>query len=934
MLQPEPTFRPPSRRGDNDDVERVSAASREVDPATSEAAGHALTAFAAAALELVRGESADPGLRALARAVALGTGAELVVARVAVEGNGLVARAVHSESVALAAELEGTRMPLADAGTEELDLEDAPGDPSAPAAVRRAAARAGAPIVRFVPVAPEGEVVAALELYRSGLPFGPDEQALARAAAAHLTLALRLDQGSNGHTDLTLTQLELLGGALAAGADEAEAAEQIVRVAVEAAESAGALLWRIEPESAPAFLAADGFGGRTPDLTDLPGLVRRALDEGEAAPQQVGPWLMHTVPLGEPPVAALQLAFAPGEAEEPELAKLAPFAVGAALALRRSRRVSLIALALKRSQTLVAVVSQAIAQLSLTHTLETAVDRVAELTSSGHVGIYLQEGGRLVDAASRNLSGPHTDLAERLLELALGPFRSRGFLFIEDMKGDPRLSGLGAAIEEGGVRRALFIPLLVRDEVIGALGVFKTRPRPYREGEEGLLIALSSQLAVAVQNARLHERTKELSEILEQTLNSERRAARQLRGLYEISQSFTESLSLDATLEAVARTMVGLLDADVAVIRMPDPRTGGLTARAVHVADPRLTDVVEALAAGPQPLSAPLARELVDAKHAVVLRPGMFSADDVHRVLDPFLRRGASAAVLPLATPGEVLGTLTIVSFDPTRPLETDDVDVALAVAAQAALAIDNARLYQQQKDFAETMQRSLLPRALPRVRGLDVGHVYQSSARVDVGGDLYDFVELEDGRLAVAVGDVLGKGISAAADMAMTKFSFRVLARGDAEPSAVLASANDVVCEEIEPGKFVTLLYAVVDPVARQLACGSAGHPPAKIVEPSGRVKSLGVSGLPLGIEPDQEYPSERIELEPGSVVVLYTDGVLEARRDGELYGEERLDRLLAEHHDLPAQELASAILDDCRRHAGGDLSDDCAIVCLKLAR
>ena len=210
--------------------------------------------------------------------------------------------------------------------------------------------------------------------------------------------------------------------------------------------------------------------------------------------------------------------------------------------------------------------------------------------------------------------------------------------------------------------------------------------------------------------------------------------------------------------------------------------------------------------------------------------------------------------MLPLATPGEVLGTLTIVSFDPARPLETDDVDVALAVAAQAALAIDNARLYQQQKDFAETMQRSLLPRALPRVSGLDVGHVYQSSARVDVGGDLYDFVELEDGRLAVAVGDVLGKGISAAADMAMTKFSFRVLARGDAEPSAVLASANDVVYEDIEPGKFVTLLYAVVDPVARQLAYGSAGHPPARIVEPSGRVKSLGVSG-----------PSARDRARPG---------------------------------------------------------------------
>jgi serine phosphatase RsbU (regulator of sigma subunit) len=934
MLQAEPTFHRLSGQGDNDGVERAPTALGAVDPAASEAAGHALTAFAAAALELVRGDSSDPGLRALARAVALGTGAELVIARVAVNGNGLVARAVHSDSAALAAELEGTRMPLEDAGLDELDLPDAPTDSSAPAAVRHAAARAGAPIAWFVPVAPDGEVVGVLELYRSGLPFGPDEQALARAAAAHLALALRLDTGANGHAELSLAQLELLGEALAAGADESEAAEQIVRVAVEAAEAAGALLWRIEPESAPTFLAVEGFGGDTPDLVDLPELVRRALDAGEEAPAEVGPWLLHTVPLGEPPVAALQVAFERDHAGEPELARLAPFAAGAALALKRSRRVSLIALALKRSQTLVAVVSQAIAQLSLTHTLETAVERVAELTSSGHVGIYLQEGSRLVDAASRELAGPHTDLAERLLELALGPYRSRGFLFIEDMRNDPRLAGLDQVLDEAGVRRALFIPLLVRDEVIGALGVFKTRPRPYREGEEGLLIALSSQLAVAVQNARLHERAKELSEILERTLDSERRAARQLRGLYEISQSFTESLSLDATLEAVARTMVGLLDADVAIIRMPDPRTGGLSTRAVHVADPQLADVVGALAARPQPLSAPLARELLESKQAVTLRPGMFGSDDAHRVLEPFLRRGASAAVLPLATPGEVLGTLTVVSFDPTRPLEADDVDVALAVGAQAALAIDNARLYQQQKDFAETMQRSLLPRAHPHVRGLDVGHVYESAARVDVGGDLYDFVALEDGRLAVAVGDVLGKGISAAADMAMTKFSFRVLARGDAEPSAVLASANDVVCDEIEPGKFVTLLYAVLDPAARELACGSAGHPPARIVEPSGRVKPAGVSGLPLGIEPGQEYESERIRLDPGSVVVLYTDGVVEARRHGELYGEERLDRLLARQHDLPAQELASAILDDCRRFAGGDLPDDCAIVCLKLAR
>ena len=643
------------------------------------------------------------------------------------------------------------------------------------------------------------------------------------------------------------------------------------------------------------------------------------VDEGESGPQEVGPWLVHTVPLGEPPVAALQLAFEPGETE-PELAQLAPFAVGAALALRRSRRVSLIALALKRSQTLVAVVSQAIAQLSLTHTLETAVDRVAELTSSGHVGIYLQEGSRLVDAASRNSRFAHRPRGARL-ELALGPFRSRGFLFIEDMKGDPRLSGLDAALDESGVRRALFIPLLVRDEVIGALGVFKTRPRPYREGEEGLLIALSSQLAVAVQNARLHERTKELSAILEQTLDSERRAARQLRGLYEISQSFTESLSLDATLEAVARTMVGLLDADVAVIRMPDPRTGGLTARAVHVANPRLADVVEALAARPQPLSAPLARELLEAKGAVVLRSGMFSPDDAHRVLEPFLRRGASAAVLPLATPGEVLGTLTIVCFDPTRPLEADDIDVALAVGAQAALAIDNARLYQQQKDFAETMQRSLLPRELPKVMGLDVGHVYQSAARVDVGGDLYDFVELEDGRLAVAVGDVLARA-PAAADMAMTNFSFRSCLA--ATPAVgVLSEPKDVSTRH--RSRSSSPCSTRYQPVRRRAAL-SAPASAGEVCRPVLRVRTLGVSA-PARDRADQEYPRARRAQSPGWW--SSSTGRCASRRGSTAISTGRSASTSCWPSALPpAQAWRRRSSTTARRYSVCELSDDCALV------
>ena len=178
-------------------------------------------------------------------------------------------------------------------------------------------------------------------------------------------------------------------------------------------------------------------------------------------------------------------------------------------------------------------------------------------------------------------------------------------------RGPTRASRGSSASSRRAAPAGLFIPLLVRDEAIGALAVYRRRPRPYREGEESLLLALSGQLAVAVQNARLHERAKELSKILERTLESERLAARQLRGLYAVSQSFAESLSLEATLDGVARAMVDLLDADAAVIRMPDERNEVLTARAVHVRDPAVEEVVAGLVARPQPLSAPLARRLL-----------------------------------------------------------------------------------------------------------------------------------------------------------------------------------------------------------------------------------------------------------------------------------------------------------------------------------
>jgi phosphoserine phosphatase RsbU/P len=164
-----------------------------------------------------------------------------------------------------------------------------------------------------------------------------------------------------------------------------------------------------------------------------------------------------------------------------------------------------------------------------------------------------------------------------------------------------------------------------------------------------------------------------------------------------------------------------------------------------------------------------------------------------------------------------------------------------------------------------------------------------------------------------------------------MTKFVFRSLAREHPGPADFLRAANEVVVEEVQEGKFVTLVYMTLDPQTGELAAASAGHPNPRLVRADGDVVGLGTSGLALGIAPDQTYAEAQGKLDAGSAVVLFTDGVIEARRDGELYGHERLDRFLSGHRALEAAELARALVDDAKTFSGGGLADDCAVVVVR---
>jgi serine phosphatase RsbU (regulator of sigma subunit) len=875
-------------------------------------------ALAAAAAEIARSPDLHAALAAVAVAAAEATGAELVVLRVLGDDGELVARAVAPVTSPLAPELTGTRAPCDDL---------AAGEPSPAVSYAAGLTHAGETVVE--PALAGDRIVGSVEAL-GRLPFSEAERAALALAAAEVALAVRT-LGAGAHSAAGVRRalwLELAGEALAAGGDAGRVAQQALRIAAGATGARAGILWRLEDEVEP--LREATFGEIEAALPRAGAIVRETLEAWRAvaverdAALPPGLSCAATMPLGQPPFAALQLFYpedgAPAEADLPALAG---FAARAAHALRTGARARDTELELERTRALLDVVSEAISRLSLAHTLETAVERIADLLDVARVGIYLRDGGPLFGAAGRGVSRSHDEIAMRIADAFEGPLRARSSVHVRVWGDEPPLAAVRAALSAAGESSVVAVPLHVREEAIGLLTAYPER-RGVGESEIALLAALAAQLAVAVQNARLHERATELGAALTDVLAAEREASRQVNALYEISRSFAQTLSLDSTLVAVTETLVNEFHVDAAVIRVPDERGDQLVPRAVHVADSRLAEAVRTILERPQPRP-PRSHAPVLLDPAAVTRLG-----GAHALLRPFLEKGSTAALLPIATAAELLAELTIVSLDPAEPITEDTLATARTIAQQAALAIDNARLYQQQKQFAETMQQSLLPRESPAVAGLDVGRVYESAAQVDVGGDVYDFLELADGRLAVVLGDVTGHGIDATADMAMAKFVFRSLAREHSEPSEFLARANEVVVSEIAVGKFITMAYVLVDP-GGEVLCASGGHPEPRIVHPDGHVEPLACGGLALGIVAPQEYDQVSAALPPGGAVVLYTDGVIESRRGRELFGTERLDEVLAAHATLPAQEMADAVLAACQAYSGGALPDDCAIVVIR---
>ena len=297
-----------------------------------------------------------------------------------------------------------------------------------------------------------------------------------------------------------------------------------------------------------------------------------------------------------------------------------------------------------------------------------------------------------------------------------------------------------------------------------------------------------------------------------------------------------------------------------------------------------------------------------------------------------------SLLTVPLVAAGKVIGALTCglageaqAGEYPSRPYDAEDLFFIEELGRRAGTAIENARMYQHQRHIAVVLQAASLPETLARVDHLRLDAAYRpGSAEATIGGDWYDAFALEDGRIVLTVGDVLGHGLHAAITMTKLRQAMQSAAMVNADPNVMLDVADKTLRMHDADG-YATALAAIFDPPSRILTFASAGHPGPALATPDGEVVEFSSPGLLLGMRTNgAEHATKDVELTPDSVLVFFTDGLVEATRDID-EGHRRLHEALARPEIVRGPAPASAIVDAVL--AGRDPGDDIAVLAATLA-
>jgi PAS domain S-box-containing protein len=302
----------------------------------------------------------------------------------------------------------------------------------------------------------------------------------------------------------------------------------------------------------------------------------------------------------------------------------------------------------------------------------------------------------------------------------------------------------------------------------------------------------------------------------------------------------------------------------------------------------------------------------------------LVARDSRHRELMEELRFG-SAMIMPMRISGSVIGTINFVNDTDRRPFDDFDRDLARRFAVRAAVALDNARLASERTEIAETLQRGLLPPPLPEIPGWSAAALYRPAGEQnEVGGDFYDVFRMEAGWMLV-IGDVTGRGARAAAVTAQARYTLRTAAAITSDPLVTLAALNRALLARAEPALCSVAALTLRDHAQGSVEIAVAGHPPPLLVGTEA-VREAAGPGPVLGAFPDASWTLESCGVQPGELLVVFTDGVTEATGSEGRFGEERLrERLLGTGAPGAAVQTIEAALEE---FTGGDLTDDAAVL------
>lgn len=488
--------------------------------------------------------------------------------------------------------------------------------------------------------------------------------------------------------------------------------------------------------------------------------------------------------------------------------------------------------------------------------------------------------------------------------------QKREAILINDVREDPRyIEGVPNVCSE------LAIPLITKSRVIGVIDIEAREPGYFTEEHQRLLTLVASRMAAGIENAQLYTRTT--------------KQARILLMLNEISRELTSILNLDELLSRIAELVRRLIDYQMFSILLLDASGEKLE----HRFSLRFN-------------------ENIHLKHEIPLGRGLvgIAAQSKHAILVPDVKKDPryieanpetrSELTVPLIYKNKVVGVLDL---EHTRRgfFTEEHKRTIMTLAAQIAIALENARLYEEierqerrlERDLslARELQSRLLPQTNPKLAHLDVAAKFVPARTI--GGDLYDFIPYSMSRLGIVIGDVSGKGAPAAIYAALVSGILRSHAPIEPAPSEMLSAVNLSLAERRVDAQFVSIIYAVWDDQRRTLTVSNSGLPRPIYVH-GGKNEVIEATGLPLGLFDEASYDEFEFHMKAGDMFVFFSDGILDARnRKGELFGRGRVEKIISECGEQSASCIVDSLFKAAAEHSAGvETFDDQTVVAIKV--